>query len=184
MSNVTYEFVSSFDCSPGMIVMQLSGDTWLWTPVCAMAVIKETWEDEGIEKVSIVPLVPNDDIGGLAPPDMYLSFGEVMDSAQLAVYSMLHWGEARHFLAQLRAKVDNETGLEEFLDTFYGSGEMAKAITRVANALQMLGFGNTSQPGAIEGHTMKMMDKYSELSSSLADGLDSIAIAIADRNTT
>lgn len=178
MSKVTYKFVKDFPCQPGMIVFHFGGKRWNWEPVCAMAVIEQHWaaDEDGLGAVitCIVPLVDNPNvISGLGTVDMIASFGQEMDSDVLRDYTVLHWGEIRTFL--LENQVENEAQLEEYIDTFYGAQAMAKALNKVADALQMLGFGNTSHPGAIEGHTMKMMEKYDALSSALSEIAESIA---------
>lgn len=66
-----------------------------------------------------------------------------------------------------------------------GAYAVATALFEVAISLNMLGFGRTLHPGAIEGHTMKMMESISSVSSSLAsisDALQSICEAIKETN--
>jgi hypothetical protein len=58
-----------------------------------------------------------------------------------------------------------------------GSYAVVTALFEVAISLNMLGFGQTLHPGAIEGHTMKMMESFSNLSGSL----DAIARAIEEK---
>jgi hypothetical protein len=41
-----------------------------------------------------------------------------------------------------------------------GQYAVAVAIFQMAKAINDLGFGTTYHPGAIEGHTMKMMETY------------------------
>jgi hypothetical protein len=68
-----------------------------------------------------------------------------------------------------------------------GSYAVAIALFEIATALNMLGFGHTHHPVAIEGHTMKMMDSLSSLSSSLdsiSEALSSIARAIEEKELT
>ena len=61
-----------------------------------------------------------------------------------------------------------------------GQYAVAAALFQMAKAINDLGFGTAYHPGAIEGHTMKMMESISELSSSI----ESIAEAIKDREFT
>jgi len=182
MSKVTYKFVKDFPCQPGLVVFQFGGKRWSWQPVCAMAVIEEHWaagEDEpAVVNTCIVPLVPNLHVtSGFGTVDMVAPFGHEMESDNLRDYTVLHWGEIRAFICE--QQVENGAFLEEYIDTFYGAQATAKALNKVADALQMLGFGNTSHPGALEGHTMKMMEKYDELSFALSGGLEAIAESLA-----
>jgi hypothetical protein len=68
-----------------------------------------------------------------------------------------------------------------------GSYAVATALFEIAKTLDNLGFGTTHHPGAIEGHTMKMMESLSSLCTSLdsiANSLDSIANAISEKELT
>jgi hypothetical protein len=65
-----------------------------------------------------------------------------------------------------------------------GSYAVAVALFEIAISLNMLSFGRTTHPGAIEGHTMKMMESLSELSGalgSISNSLESIAHAIEQK---
>jgi hypothetical protein len=62
----------------------------------------------------------------------------------------------------------------------YGSYAIAVALFEIAKSLNMLGFGRTTHPGAIEGHTMKMMESFSKL----ANSIDSIAKAVEEKDLT
>ena len=65
-----------------------------------------------------------------------------------------------------------------------GSYAVAVALFEIAEQLGMLGFGRSTHPGAIEGHTMKMMESISSVSSNfelMATTLDKIAITIEEK---
>jgi hypothetical protein len=67
-----------------------------------------------------------------------------------------------------------------------GSYAVAIALFEIAKTLDNLGFGTTMHPGAIEGHTMKMMESISSVSSNLelmAMALDKIASAIEEKES-
>jgi hypothetical protein len=59
----------------------------------------------------------------------------------------------------------------------YASFAIAVALFEIARSLNVLGFGRATHPGAIEGHTMKMEESFSNLTSSL----NAIAKAIEDK---
>lgn len=68
-----------------------------------------------------------------------------------------------------------------------GSYAVATALFQIAKALNDIGFGSTYHPGAIEGHTMKMIESISSVSSNLelmAMALDKIASAIEEKEKT
>ena len=68
-----------------------------------------------------------------------------------------------------------------------GQYAVATALFQMAKAINDLGFGTTYHPGALEGHTMKMMESISSLSSNLelmAMALDKIANAIEEKELT
>jgi hypothetical protein len=68
-----------------------------------------------------------------------------------------------------------------------GQYAVAVALFQIAKALNDIGFGSTYHPGAIEGHTMKMMESISSLSSNfelMAQSLDKIASAIEEKELT
>jgi hypothetical protein len=65
-----------------------------------------------------------------------------------------------------------------------GSYAVAVALFEIAKSLNNLGFGTTHHPGAIEGHTMKMMESISNVSSALelmAMAIDKTATAFAEK---
>lgn len=67
-----------------------------------------------------------------------------------------------------------------------GSYAVAFALFTVSRAIFDLGFGESLHPGAIEGHTMKMMESLSSLSSSISEiatSLESVASAIEEKHS-
>jgi hypothetical protein len=68
-----------------------------------------------------------------------------------------------------------------------GQYSVAAALFQVAKGLNDIGLGSTYHPGAIEGHTIKMMESISSVSSNLelmAMALDKIANAIDEKEMT
>jgi hypothetical protein len=68
-----------------------------------------------------------------------------------------------------------------------GQYAVAVALFQIAKSLNDIVLGSTYHPGAIEGHTIKMMESISSVSSNLelmAMALDKIANAIEEKELT
>lgn len=185
--SVKFELMQVFPPVEGWVVIERStgGDDpiYSWDPVMAMAQIKEIWYGESSEvireSITVVPLVQNYIISGLCTPNQTEDFGIVMDEDSLDGYETMHWSKVRE--AVKRRRVDDLEGLLTWVESHEAPMTQAQALNGVKDALFMLGFGNVKQPGAIEGHTMKMMEKYDELASAIGGGLTEIAEALAGK---
>lgn len=188
---VKYELLQVYPPTDDWVVVYLHEKTFAWEKVYAMAQIRayESYADERVSGEKPVaedrtfefvsPLIlSTSTLFTLQTPEQSQEFGIWMEGDSFGpVGLLLHWSQVR---AMTKGLITEDEGIYDWLEGKEAAGKLAKSVATIGEALKMLGFGNVHQPGAIEGHTMKMMQKYDDLSSAVGAGFTELAEAISN----